>query len=181
MTDNTLDVASLDIEAHVKRLEAIADPIARATATELVASVLQLHGAALQRILEVIHETADGDALFNKLDADPLVRSILLLHDLHPDSTEARVINALRELEVRLKKRDASAEFVSLEEGTLKLRLVNNGANFGTETIVENAIRDAAPELSSVEIETVSPSRSGFVSIDNLRSASAATVAGVQE
>lgn len=181
MADNTLDVASLDIEAHVKRLEAIADPMARATATELVASVLQLHGAALQRILEIVDETADGNALLNKLDADPLVRSILLLHDLHPDSTEERVTVALRELEGRLKKRDASVEFVSLDGGTLKLRLVNNAASCGTETIIEDAIRDAAPELGSIEIETITPSRSGFVSIDSLRMASLATVAGVQE
>lgn len=181
MADNNLDVASLDIEAHVKRLEAIADPIARATSTELVASVLQLHGAALQRILEIVDETTDGEALLNKLDADPLVRSILLLHDLHPDSTEERVIVALRELEGRLKKRDASVDVISLEDGRLKLRLVNNGASFGTETIVEDAIRDAAPELGSIEIETIIPSRSGFVSIDSLRAASLATVAGVQE
>jgi hypothetical protein len=181
MADNTLDVASLDIEAHVKRLKAIADPIARATATELVASVLQLHGAALQRTLEIIDESADGDTLFTKLDADPLVRSILLLHDLHPDSTEERVTVALQELEGRLKKRDASVEFVSLEDGALKLRLVNNGASCGTEAIVEDSIRDAAPELGSIEIETIVPSRSGFVSIDSLQAASIATVAGVQE
>lgn len=181
MADDTLDVASLDIEAHVKRLEAIADPMARATATELVASVLQLHGAALQRILEIVDETADGNALLNRLDADPLVRSILLLHDLHPDSTEERVTVALRELDGRLKKRDASAEFVSLEDGTLKLRLVNNGASCGTEAIIEDTIRDAAPELGSIEIEIMVPSRSGFVSIDSLRAASGATVAGVQD
>jgi hypothetical protein len=102
---------------------------------------------------------------------------MLLLHDLHPESTETRVISALRELEGRLKKRDASIEFVSLEHDTLKLRLVNNGTSCGTETIVEDAIRDAAPELSSIEIETISPSRSGFVSIETLR----ATVAGVQQ
>jgi hypothetical protein len=181
MADETLDVASLDIEAHVKRLAAIADPIARATATELVASVLQLHGAALQRTLEIIDESADKDTLFNKLDADPLVRSILLLHDLHPDSTEERVMVALRELEGQLKKRDASVEFVSLEGDTLKLRLVNNGASCGTEGIVEDTIRDAAPELGSIEVETLIPSRSAFVSIDSLRAASVVSVAGVQE
>jgi hypothetical protein len=135
----------------------------------------------LQRILEIVDESADADGLLNKLDADPLVRSILLLHDLHPESTETRVSHALRELQGRLNKRDALVEFISLEDGTLKLRLVNNGASCGTEAIVGDAMRDAAPELRSVEIETISPSRSGFVSIEHLGGASAATVAGVQE
>jgi len=181
MADETLDVASLNIEAHVKRLEAIADPIARATATELVASVLQLHGAALERILEIIDESDESDAMLNKLDTDPLVRSILLLHDLHPESTEERISYALHELEGRLKKRDASIEFVSLVDGTLKLRLINNSGSCGTETIVEDAVRNAAPELAAVEIETIAPPRSGFVSLESLRGSRTATVAGVPE
>jgi hypothetical protein len=178
MADGTLDAASLDIEADVKRLQAIADPVARATATELVASVLQLHAAALQRILEIIDESAGNDTLLNKLDADPLVRSILLLHDLHPESTQERVVGALRDIAGKLKKRNASVELVSLVEGNVTLRLMNNGATFGTEGLVEEAVRNAAPEIVNIYIENRTPSRSGFVSVESLR---AATVGGVPE
>jgi hypothetical protein len=181
MVDETLDISSLNIEAHVARLQAISDPIARATATELVASVLQLHSAALERMLSIIDESAESDGLMIKLDADPLVRSILLLHDLHPDRTDKRVRRALQELEGRLKKRDASVELVSFDDRRLKLRLINNGASCGTETIVEDAIRNAAPEIGEIEVETITPLRSGFVSIESLGIAGVAPVAGVQE
>jgi hypothetical protein len=181
MADETLDVASLDIEAHVQRLQTIADPIARAAATELVASVLQLHSAALERILAIVDESTESRSLLNKFDADPLIRSILLLHDLHPLSTSERVTGAVRELEGRLKKRDASVELLGIEDETVKLRLVNNGGNFDAEALVEESIRDAAPEISNVEIETIAPMRSGFVSVETLLAGRIATSAGVQE
>jgi hypothetical protein len=180
MADEGLDLDSLEIEAQVQRLQTIADPVARATATELIASVLQLHGAALQRILEILEERREP-SITAALDADPLVRSILLLHDLHPQSTAERVTAALRELEGRLKKRDASVELLSLEEGAVKLRLINQGTSSGVEALLEQAIRDAAPEVSGVEIESVSPIRSGFVSIDALRAGAMASAARAQE
>lgn len=180
MADEGLDLDSLEIEAQVQRLQTIADPVARATATELIASVLQLHGAALQRILEILEERREP-AITAALDADPLVRSILLLHDLHPQSTAERVTAALRELEGRLKKRDASVELLSLKEGAVKLRLINRGTSSGVEALLEQAIRDAAPEVSGVEIESVSPIRSGFVSIDALRAGAMASAARAQE
>lgn len=180
MADERWNVESLEIEAQVQRLQTIADPIARTTATELIASVLQLHGAALQRILEILDERREP-AITAALDADPLVRSILLLHDLHPQSTAERVSRAGRELEGRLKKRDASVELLGLEDGTVKVRMVNRGASSGIEALLEEAIRDAAPEISSVEIESISPIRSGFVSLDALREGAMATAARVQE
>lgn len=180
MADEGLDLDSLEIEAQVQRLQTISDPVARATATELIASVLQLHGAALQRILEILEERREP-SITAALDADPLVRSILLLHDLHPQSTAERVTAALRELEGRLKKRDASVELLSLEEGAVKLRLINRGTSSGVEALLEQAIRDAAPEVSGIEIESVSPIRSGFVSIDALRAGAMASAARAQE
>src|SRR6185437_13167650 len=180
MADEAWEVDSLEIEAQVQRLQTIADPIARATATELIASVLQLHGAALQRILEILEERREP-AITAALDADPLVRSILLLHDLHPQSTAERIFGVLRELEGRLKKRDASVELLSLEDRVVKVRVVNRGGSSGVEALVEEAIRDAAPEISNVEIESISPIRSGFVSLDALREGAMATAARVQD
>lgn len=180
MVDEAWEVDSLEIEAQVQRLQTIADPIARATATELIASVLQLHGAALQRILEILEERREP-AITAALDADPLVRSILLLHDLHPQSTAERISGVLRELEGRLKKRDASVELLSLEDRVVKVRVVNRGGSSGVQALVEEAIRDSAPEISNVEIESISPIRSGFVSLDALREGAMATAARVQD
>jgi inorganic triphosphatase YgiF len=169
MADENLDVAALNIEAHVQRLQAIADPIARTTATDLISSVLQLHSAALERLLEIVGERSDSAAIIAALDADPLVRSILLLHDLHPQSTSERVREALRGIEGRLKKRETSVELVSLAEETLTLRLMGANGGCGAESIVEDAVRNAAPEIRDIKIETAGAARSGFVSLEMLR------------
>jgi hypothetical protein len=179
MADESWDVASLEIEAQVQRLQAIADPVARDAATELLASVMQLHSAALERMLAIVEERREP-AIIAAFDADPLVRSILLLHDLHPQSAGERIAAALRDLEGRLKKRDASVELVSIEEDRVKLRLIEAGKSCGAASLVEDAIRDAAPEIANVEIETISLARSGFVSLDSLQSA-VANAAGVRE
>jgi inorganic triphosphatase YgiF len=164
-----VDIASLEIEAHVERLQAIADPVVRATATDLVSSVLELHRAALAQLLTAVAESSDAAAIMDRLDRDPLVRSILLLYDLHPRSTADRIKRALADLEPRLRKRDAAVELVDLSEGMVALRLVDNHGSCGAAAMVEAAIREAAPEISDVRIETVTPARSGFVSADTLR------------
>jgi hypothetical protein len=179
MAEETLDVASLQIEAQVERLQAIADPVARVTATELVASVLELHAAALARILEVLEESGHAASL-PALDRDPLVRSILLLHDLHPRSTFDRVQQALNELEGRLKKREAIVELLNVEDGAVMVRLTNQGGSCGVEALVEDAIRDAAPEIASVAFASA-PAAAGFVPITVLDPSALASTAGTQK
>jgi hypothetical protein len=166
MVEEILDLASLQIEAQVERLHAIADPVARARATELVSTVLELHAAALARLLKILEESGHAAAL-PVLDRDPLVRSILLLHDVHPRSTLDRVTQALNELEGRLKKKDAIVELLIVEDGAVKLRLTNKGGSCGIEALVEEAIRDAAPEIASVAFESA-PAVAGFVPLNVL-------------
>ena len=44
----------------VQELEAIADPAVRAAAKELVQLLMDLHGAALERMLEIVFQSSDG-------------------------------------------------------------------------------------------------------------------------
>ncbi|MEV0715884.1 hypothetical protein AB0H87_14775, partial [Asanoa sp. NPDC050611] len=69
--------------------------VARERAEELVRLVVDLYGAGLERLLELLHERgALGDDVLDALAADELVASLLLVHGLHPESASTRVATA---------------------------------------------------------------------------------------
>src|SRR5262245_44448037 len=83
------------IETLLADLRAIGDREARETAEELVRSLLELYGGGLERMMEIVYESPAGGELFGRFAGDDLVASLLLLHDLHPEDTESRVLRAL--------------------------------------------------------------------------------------
>src|SRR6516225_8015160 len=84
------------IDELVRRIEQIPDREVRETATELIQSILTLHGAGLDRILELSAAAGEpGCALIRRFANDPLVSNLLVLHDLHPEDLETRVRQAL--------------------------------------------------------------------------------------
>ena len=78
------------IEKLVKKLDDCGNPELRAIALELVQSVVELHGAALARILERVSRTLPGEQALEEAIEDDLVASVLLLHGLHPDPLETQ-------------------------------------------------------------------------------------------
>ena len=173
MIEQTPDPTSVELEKQLARLDTITDPVARAAATDLVASVLAFHGTALERVFSTIAEKyPDTSNLFAELDHDPLVRSLLLLHDLHPRSLQERVESALRELEPRLSKREATAELITAEDSIVKVRITTSGAGHGPiAPAVEQAIRAAAPDAGQVVVEEAASSQTGFVPLQTLQNA----------
>src|SRR5258708_6516551 len=92
------------IEQLLGDLEAAADPNLRTTVQELMQLVMELHGAGLERILELIVASSDaGASLIQKLGRDELVSSLLVLHGLHPLDMEARITQALDKIRSRLR------------------------------------------------------------------------------
>ena len=85
----------------------------------------------------------DDSGLRARLIADPLVESLLLVHDLHPLDAATRIRRALGRI-------GSGAEFLGLDEaGVAHIRL---GSGCGSTTAaVEQAIAEAAPETSSVQ------------------------------
>ena len=70
--------------------------VARERAEELVRLVVDLYGAGLERVLEIVHEAGRlDDELLDRLVADDLVASLLAVHGLHPDDVGTRVARAL--------------------------------------------------------------------------------------
>ena len=65
-------------------------------AEELVRLVVDLYGAGLERLLEIVYDAAGSTTeLLGRLAADDLVASLLLVHGLHPDDVGDRVERAL--------------------------------------------------------------------------------------
>ena len=147
------------IDEMVQRLDEAADPVIRATATELVQALMALHGAALERIVEAIEKTGSmGQALMDQLGRDELVRSVLVLYELHPVDLETRVKEALEKSRPYLRSHGGNVELVSVDDGEV-VRLRMQGSCHGCPSsaltlkmTIEDAIREAAPEVASIVI-----------------------------
>lgn len=147
----------------------------KAAARELVQLLMEVHGAGLERIMEVVFEShIAGEALIAKLGQDPIVRNLLLLYSLHPDDLETRVLQAVEAARTRLRKYDAQVELLTHQDGMIQLRLHTSGHSCGSTTqtlkaIVEESIYDHAPDLASLSILTPDDEPStGFVSVESL-------------
>ena len=147
------------IEALLSELRSQAGPQVAATAEELVSCLVELYGAGLARITEIVGEDDSGPKLMDKLVADPLVESLLLVHDLHPLDTSARVRRAVEEVLPQLGSHAGNVEYLGLDEaGVLRLRLEQSGCSADTvRDLIERAVAGAAPEAAGVAIEMAQP------------------------
>ena len=131
------------IEKLVERVGEIPDIESRKAAHELMEAVLELHGAGLERTLEILFESGEsGKVAIRKLAADKLVSSLLVLHGLHPDDMETRVQQALGKMSGR-------AELLGIFEGVVRVRVTGDGLRES----VEAAIREAVPDAAEVLVE----------------------------
>jgi Fe-S cluster biogenesis protein NfuA len=169
------------IERLLGKIESEADPSLRATVQELVQAMMDLHGAGLERILELIRASGDGsERLIHKLGQDELVASLLILYELHPEDLETRVMLALDKARVRLSAHEGELELLSLEAGALRLRLHTNGASKGNacgstaqalKGIVEEAVYHGAPDITELIIIEDVAAKQDFVPLEMLQGA----------
>jgi Fe-S cluster biogenesis protein NfuA/nitrite reductase/ring-hydroxylating ferredoxin subunit len=167
------------IEALVNRIENVADPALKATAKELVQSLMELHGAGIERMLEIVHQDpTSGSSIIEALVRDDHVRSLLLIYGLHPDSLETRVMQALEKTRPYLKSHGGNVTLVGVDDsGTVTLRLEGNchGCPSSSATLklaVEEAIYEAAPDVTAIlvhgEIQEAPATTLGFVPLSQL-------------
>src|SRR5438477_10171125 len=95
------EAAGERIEALLSALRSQAGPQVAATAEELVSCLVELYGAGLAAITEILADEA-GPQLMDQLVADPLVESLLLVHDLHPVHTSDAVRPVVGEVVLQL-------------------------------------------------------------------------------
>ncbi len=92
------------IEGLVREIEKVSDPAVRSLSKQLVQSLMDLHGAGLERMLEIVHGSGEaGQSIVDELGRDDLVRSLLLLYGLHPLDLQTRIVEALEKTRPYLK------------------------------------------------------------------------------
>jgi Fe-S cluster biogenesis protein NfuA/nitrite reductase/ring-hydroxylating ferredoxin subunit len=159
-----------DLRATGERIEVLLEAasaggrVARERAEELVRLVVDLYGAGLERLLEIVHDAGRlDDALLDRLTADDLVGGLLAVHGLHPDDVATRVARALDSVRPYLGSHGGDVELVGLtEDGVVRLRMLGScdGCPSSSVTLtlaVETAIQAAAPEVSGIAIEEAAP------------------------
>jgi Fe-S cluster biogenesis protein NfuA/nitrite reductase/ring-hydroxylating ferredoxin subunit len=127
-------------------------------AQHLVREVVGLYGAGLERILQA------GDAgLAERLATDDLVASLLLVHGLHPHDLHRRVSDALDRVRPYLGSHGGDVDLLEVAGGdTVRLAFKGSckscpSSAVTLELAVEDAVRAAAPEISSIEVVTAEP------------------------
>lgn len=143
------------IEDLVSRIENAGDPAIRAVAQELLQAVIELHGVALDRILNAVAELPAGETVLAQIASDELVSNVLSLHGIHPVAVESRVAAALEKAQPYVKSHGGKVELESIEDGIVHVRLQGTcgSCSSSSETLkntVESAIYDAAPEVVTV-------------------------------
>ncbi|HVS38671.1 MAG TPA: NifU family protein [Gemmataceae bacterium] len=136
------------IESLLHAVEESSDPQVQARTREIVETLLELHGAALERLLTAAAGAgAAGQALIDAAAADELVGSVLLLHNLHP-----------LDLESRVRSQGGDVELLGVADGVVRLRIQKSDQGCHStgpklRAAVEAALTDRAPDAVAVEIE----------------------------
>jgi hypothetical protein len=162
------------IEVVIEQIEATGDPNVRAAARELVQLVMELHGAGLERILEILRSNGEaGESVLGSIGRDDMVSSLLVLYGLHPLTLEERLHQALEKVNRQMRSRSATVELLGIEDGAVRINLHANGHGPALKEIVEAAIWQAAPDIVSLVIDGAEE-KQGFVPIEMLLGSSLA-------
>jgi Fe-S cluster biogenesis protein NfuA/nitrite reductase/ring-hydroxylating ferredoxin subunit len=142
-------------------------------AQQLVREVVGLYGAGLERIVQL-----SGDpGMTERLATDDLVASLLLVHGLHPHDVHRRVNDALDSVRPYLGSHGGDVHLVDIANGpegdTVRLQFAGSckscpSSAVTLELAVEDAIRAAAPEISSIEVVAAEPTASAVIPAESL-------------
>ena len=149
------------VEGLLAELRSLTDPAVTDKVEEVVRLLVELYGATVEHMLEVVAEEPDGRGIIDRLAGDPLVASVMILHDLHPLTTEQRVHQALESVRPYLGSHAGGVEFLGVDEaGVAQLKLEGSCSGCASSTVtvklaIEQAINDAAPELAGIHVEGV--------------------------
>ena len=138
------------------RLEHLEDAQCRELTEELTGAVVQMYGAGLERIVELIED----EETRARLAADDLVAGLLMIHDLYPVPLEERVVQALDTVRPYMESHGGNVELLGIEDGIVKLRLEGSckscrASSSTLELAVQQALQQFAPDLLGMDVEGV--------------------------
>lgn len=165
------------IEGMVRKLESTPDPSLRTTARELIQSLMELHAAGLGRVVEsIVEQGASGTRLLDSLAQDPLVGSLLILYNLHPEDFETRVGRGIDKARMGLRKQGATLAVLAAGEGRVHVRIAGASGE-DLQAVVREALYETAPDAAEILIEGGQKAQSGFVPLESLLTNGSAVVA----
>jgi Fe-S cluster biogenesis protein NfuA len=150
------------VEHLLQRVNALPDADARATALELLQSLMDLHGAVISRIVDVLSESGEaGRSSLEKLGSDPLVCGLLVLYGVHPLALEERITQAIEKIRPQLGKQGGDVKLISINDASVRVKLESSGHGCGSspealKLVVEQAILEAGPEIAEIIAEVSS-------------------------
>ncbi|HEY6523518.1 MAG TPA: NifU family protein [Solirubrobacteraceae bacterium] len=150
-----------------ERLEATADAATREVADALVSAVVQMYGAGLERIVELLGGAGEaGREIASSLSDDALVATLLLIHDLHPVPLEDRVQAALESVRPYMESHGGNVELLSLQDGVATIHLRGSCSDCSASAVtlelaIKQALEEAAPDLEGLEVLGVAPQTAG--------------------
>jgi Fe-S cluster biogenesis protein NfuA/nitrite reductase/ring-hydroxylating ferredoxin subunit len=151
---------------------AASGPAAYDRAQQLVREVVGLYGAGLERIIQLAELSGQDPGLPERLATDDLVASLLLVHGLHPHDVHRRVSDALDRVRPYLGSHGGDVDLIGVADGpegqTVRLAFTGSckscpSSAVTLELAVEDAVRAAAPEISSIEVVAAQPATPGGV------------------
>ncbi|MFN2533326.1 MAG: hypothetical protein ABR555_18745 [Pyrinomonadaceae bacterium] len=165
-----------EIERLVREFETITDAELREKVVTLVQSLMALHAAGIERLVQIITEQEKSSRLIvDKLANDGLIAGLLVLYGLHPLSLEMRVERGLERLQFNPIIKSASLALIGISEGIVRLRVQNQSSCHSSKqalrTAVEEALYEAAPDVTEIQFveEAQKESAVSFVPLISLR------------
>ncbi len=147
------------MEAVLGELRESLDQRAWERVEEAVGLVSELYGGGLERVLELV-----SDDVVERLVADDLVGSLLVLHGLHPLDLEARIGAALDSVRPYMESHGGSVEVLGIDEdeGVLLLKMLGScdgcpSSSVTLQLAVKQAIDEAAPEIVHINVVDDTP------------------------
>lgn len=154
------------VEDLIAQIESHPDPAARDLARRLTRSLLDLHEVGIGRMLELLLNNSDVNAIPDAWQEDPLVSNLLILHELHPLDADTRIAKAISELEPLLQQHRAELKVLKLTEQEVSVEFSGGcghcqSSQAAIRQMVDDAICVAAPELRVTISEADSPEPAG--------------------
>jgi Fe-S cluster biogenesis protein NfuA/nitrite reductase/ring-hydroxylating ferredoxin subunit len=141
-----------------ERLQQSGDPATRDVADRLVSAIVQMYGAGLERIVELLADAGEeGRRIATALAEDEVIATLLLIHDLHPVPLGDRVRAALDSVRPYMESHGGNVELLSLHDGVATIHLRGSCSDCAASAVtlelaIKQALEEAAPDLEALEV-----------------------------
>ena len=147
--------------------------VVRERTEQLAGELTELYGAALERMVAIAGESAPE--LVGRFAADELVASLMLVHGLHPHGVERRIEDALDSVRPYLGSHGGDVTLLEVVDGaegmTVRLQFAGSCKSCPSSAVtlefaVEDAVRAAAPEITTIEVVAAEARHRFVVGVD---------------